>query len=36
MLYKASSKSSYSPKRANLVKEIILLLKLKLKLPLKV
>ena len=36
MLYKAPNKSFYSLKRANLIKEVVLLLKLKLKLPLRV
>ena len=36
MLYKAPNKSFYSPRRANLVKEIVLPLELKLKLPLGV
>ena len=35
MFYKAFNKSFYSLVKANLVKEIVLLLKLKLKLPFK-
>ena len=36
MFYKAPNKSFYSPRKANLVKEVVLLFKLELKLPLRV